>query len=386
MKSLLRKLFMGIHYSFYSFLNNIVPKNENIIFIYDAPFMRQNCWALYFYLMSNGFADKYDIYYYCEKYRDHYGDSIKQGVVSNPFMGWILHLIARYTFYEYQNFKYCCKPGKYQTTVFLTHGMPFKNYGYLIDNPPHPYEDDYTFLLMTSEYYIPIMKQILGCSDAQIYVGGMPRCDQLNSNRDLSCLLDFEKRIVLWMPTFRKSKENSINDSANDFPILNEEIINGLNETLSENNICLVIKPHPLQDTIPWLYDTNFSNIRLLFNDDLERENIELYELLGQVDLLLTDYSSVYSDFLITDKPLAFVIDDFDEYSQKRGFVDQKLLDMLPGPVATNYSDFINIMKSIDEIKVKYKEKRDFANSLLNKESKTGNFSCDLCDFLGIVL
>ncbi len=39
-----------------------------------------------------------------------------------------------------------------------------------------------------------------------------------------------------------------------------------------------------------------------------------LYELLAQTDALITDYSSVYFDYLLTDRPIALTIADREEY------------------------------------------------------------------------
>lgn len=37
-------------------------------------------------------------------------------------------------------------------------------------------------------------------------------------------------------------------------------------------------------------------------------------------DVLITDYTSAYFDFLLLDKPVVFNFYDFEEYSETRGF------------------------------------------------------------------
>ena len=379
-----RKEILKGHYCIYSFLNRIIPKKRNYIFIYDSQFMRQNCWAFYKYLVNHGYANHYKIWYYSEKYKNDYGADLFSGVVKNPIAGWFLHLVSKYTFYEYHNFKYCCKPGNNQITVYLTHGMPFKNYGYLVETPDHPYEDDYSFLLMTSGYYIPIMKTILGCKDNQVYIGGMPRCDQLFDIQSDTSWAISGKRNILWMPTFRQSKENSIDDSVAEFPLLNEGNITIVDDFLRKNELHLIIKLHPFQNNITWLSERKYQNISVLLNEDLEKHKTELYELIGSVDMLLTDYSSVYSDYLLTGKPLAFVVDDIDDYQNKRGFVDQQLLEMLPGPIIKDYDGFIKCLADIDRIDTEYKDKRENAQQLLSPMPVGQSFSSDLCSFLHI--
>lgn len=380
---IMRKL-INFHYSLYSFLNKIILKKDNYIFIYDSQFMKQNCWALYKYLIENNYGKNYRIYYYSEKYNNHYDENLKKGIIDNPLKGWFLYLRSKYVFFENHKFKFSCRPGKKQIAVYLTHGMPFKNYGYLVSKPDQPYENDYTYLLMTSKFYIPIMKRALGCSNEQIYIGGMPRCDQLFNKIDISSLIPKKRKNILWMPTFRNSSNILRKDSDKDFPILEENNIEELDMLLNKNEIQLIIKPHPLQNTIPWLYNKRYKNIKIIFNEDLEKEKIELYEMIGNIDMLLTDYSSVYSEFLLTQKPIVFVIDDLENYRENRGFTDERLLEMLPGPIIKNYNEFTEAILSIEKIERDYKEERKKIQEILTPYSKSGSFSKDLCDFLKI--
>src|SRR5699024_1380083 len=62
-------------------------------------------------------------------------------------------------------------------------------------------------------------------------------------------------------------------------------------------------------------------------------------ELLTVADLLITDYSSIFFDFLATGKPIVHYLYDYNEYSEERGL----LLEMsdLPGPVVFTGSELI---------------------------------------------
>ena len=72
--------------------------------------------------------------------------------------------------------------------------------------------------------------------------------------------------------------------------------------------------------------------INLLMNDDryyvikslhphMHRQNaMSTNELLCCADVLITDYSSVFFEFLLMDKPIIFFAPDYDIYSQSRGF------------------------------------------------------------------
>ncbi len=49
---------------------------------------------------------------------------------------------------------------------------------------------------------------------------------------------------------------------------------------------------------------------------DLVRAEVSLYGVLGQARGLVTDYSSVWVDYLLLDRPLAFLVPDRDTYSR----------------------------------------------------------------------
>lgn len=59
-------------------------------------------------------------------------------------------------------------------------------------------------------------------------------------------------------------------------------------------------------------------------------DSFDTNELLSVVDLLITDYSSIFFDFLVTDNPIIFYSPDYEEYKNDRGFYIKP--DVLPGP------------------------------------------------------
>lgn len=64
------------------------------------------------------------------------------------------------------------------------------------------------------------------------------------------------------------------------------------------------------------------SNVLVFSDADFAAEGIRLYDLLARSDALITDFSSVFADYLLCDKPIAFDISDIDVKSDGlRGFV-----------------------------------------------------------------
>jgi CDP-glycerol glycerophosphotransferase len=70
----------------------------------------------------------------------------------------------------------------------------------------------------------------------------------------------------------------------------------------------------------------------------------DLYEFLGNIDILITDYSSVYFDFLLTNKPVILTPFDLEEYIKINGiYFDYNAY--MNGIKAYNWDDFIEIVK-----------------------------------------
>ncbi|MDN6698934.1 MAG: CDP-glycerol glycerophosphotransferase family protein, partial [Staphylococcus equorum] len=185
-------------------------------------------------------------------------------------------------------------------------------------------------------------------------------------------------KIMIWMPTFRHHKNGSRSDVGNfvtkgDLPIIeNKHSWKSLNSYLRKYNMMLIIKPHPAQ-SIQWFSAENNTNIRTVTNDDLFAHSIELYNLLGECDALITDYSSVYLDYLLLNKPVAFTTDDINEYRNNLGFLVDNIYDYMPGHKINNIEDFkifiYDLANSIDKYEIKRLEVRKKFNKHLDGKS-----------------
>jgi CDP-glycerol glycerophosphotransferase (TagB/SpsB family) len=75
----------------------------------------------------------------------------------------------------------------------------------------------------------------------------------------------------------------------------------------------------------------------------------DIADLYLAADSLVTDYSSVFFDFVLTDKPMVFLAPDLAEYrDENRGFyLDYH--ETVPGPVCTTTEEVIASLTSPDE-------------------------------------
>jgi CDP-glycerol glycerophosphotransferase len=123
-------------------------------------------------------------------------------------------------------------------------------------------------------------------------------------------------RCVLYVPTFRDQLKGSwIYDA-------------GLAEmaaTLAARGDQLLVNLHPLEQAeLPRLV-AQYPQVRFL------RQHCDLYPLLREVDLLVTDYSSLMFDFLPLGRPILFYRPDHERYiTESRPLYDAKL-KALPG-------------------------------------------------------
>ena len=111
----------------------------------------------------------------------------------------------------------------------------------------------------------------------------------------------------------------------------------------------------------------NLKDIKLdnfLFSFD---ENVDINELYVMSDLLITDYSSVFFDYAILNRPILFYMYDLEEYRDElRGFY----LDInkeLPGKITIDEDELLSVIKN--ENYKEYDEKlKEFRNTYNNLE------------------
>ena len=189
------------------------------------------------------------------------------------------------------------------------------------------------------------MAAALGMNIEDILIVGQPRNDLMfkknNSLSRLSINCCNDTKIILWTPTYRQSIIGDIRIDgkfSKNLPVIKLSELEDLNKFIQSINSFLIIKLHPM-DVMNRRVFKNYSNIQIIKNNELERLHIQLYSLLESVDILLTDFSSIYIDYLLLNRPIGFVVDDFSEYSNSRGFVFDNPEDYMPGKKITSFKE-----------------------------------------------
>ena len=257
-----------------------------------------------------------------------------------------------------------------QYYVHLNHGASNKN---SIDYYRMP--DYYDHTVSISDYFKPYLAQELSCAIEKVITLGYPRNDMLfDKGRNLKQVFSTYnfKKVIYWLPTFRQAIFTDKSHSNIDFPILyNEELIEELNVVAHEKDVLIVIKPHPVQ--IRNAKDKKkYSNIVFINDSFLNNNEIDNYEILRSSDALITDYSSVYYDFMLCDKPIALCFDDFDEYSKRIGFIVNPNYVYSGGEKVYTIGDLCDFVKRVADNKDLLKEKRNVLLSEIYENADNG--------------
>jgi CDP-glycerol glycerophosphotransferase (TagB/SpsB family) len=87
----------------------------------------------------------------------------------------------------------------------------------------------------------------------------------------------------------------------------------------------------------------------------------DLNAYLGLCDVLVTDYSSVASDFLLLERPIVLFVPDLEDYTSTRGFALDPT-EYLPGVVTRSADELYQVLDRLSELSrpERWAELRDF--------------------------
>ncbi len=349
-----------------SFLNRIVPKKKNLIVFYDSlnEELSDNTEAIYRYIIQHDIEKKY----------------IKKILLANgknknsKIVCAIQYMRAKYVFYSFGDLR--IKPSRKQIVVNQWHGSPLKTVGKLSKDESIKKErtDNFTFLLASSELFKKPLAKAFGCEEDKVKIAGQARNDYLfeegKSLYYLNALKGDEyEKTILWMPTFRISNDGRFKDSTKIntetlLPIFGTfKELEKLNSYLREKNVLLVIKIHHYA----MFEKKNYSNIKYVTNDDLEKYQTVLYSFVKDFDSLVTDYSSIFADYCLLNKPMGFTLDDYEEYKKERGFSIDDPMQYMAGHHIMNINDFYDYTCDLRNNSDKYEKKRKRVMKIMNE-------------------
>lgn len=371
-----------IIFNIFNLIEKITPKT-NIIIFSSFPDYSDNSYALFKHMLENNYDTRYEIMWLTSNKNPQALSNEIKNEFNKSVKCYKKNSILGFYFY-FRAFKVFCTHGifsfikiKNNKKINLWHGMPLKTIGFLDEkykNKEKVYNQDY--LISTSVLFQEIIAEAFKEEKSKVLITGQPRNDLFfkKSNFFIKRKIDKNKykKIFIWMPTYRQSIVGDIridgeikNNYLGVIPFENIEEMNGI---LKEEGYLLIIKIHPM-DILNKINLEEYSNIIILKTNDLENINEQLYPLLGETDALITDYSSVWLDYEILNKPIFFSMDDYEEYKNTRGLLFEDFIDISPYPVIKNYEEFTKFIKSYEKIDINNRKFTDKYNKYKDDKS-----------------
>ena len=288
--------------------------------------------------------------------------------------GLYFSLKAKYYFYNSYTTDINFYTSGNATLVNLWHGIPLKQIEFDIQSGPlykmfhtgwayfYIFLKPYMFkkpnyVISTSTKVSQIFSSAFRLDIAQCLPFGYPRNDTFFSldyqdlnlyetkiiSIDIQNLKTKGHKILIYMPTWRSANKNFFNDAFPDF--------NKLNDILRDNTLIMIIKPHPNTSKI----EEKYSNI--IFIDS----QIDIYTLLPLSDYLITDYSSIYFDYLLLNKEIIFyAFDHVDYIKEDRGlYFDYQ--NTTPGQKVYTFENLLSHLSKLEELNFS-KERQEIKN------------------------
>lgn len=254
---------------------------------------------------------------------------------------------------------------KNRLIINLWHGVPLKKIALLDPNLKKAariyfkkiFSENYTCVLTTSHELIPLMARSFAISEDKIKVWGQPRNDGMFQVNDRKKILgglypDLPEygQTVLYAPTFRDYGQVKL------FPF-EDFSLEQMEAFLEEKKMILFIRTHVAEQgsATPYLG----RRIRFLGNE----QAADVTGILNIFDCLITDYSSIYIDYLLTDKPMIFLPYDRQQYLDGRG-MNFDYDDVTPGSKPETFSEFLQALSPETDL---WKAERERINRLFNE-------------------
>ncbi|SNY64158.1 CDP-glycerol glycerophosphotransferase, TagB/SpsB family [Enterobacter sp. CC120223-11] len=274
---------------------------------------------------------------------------------------------------------------KNQSYISLWHGMPMKKICYLGEYDYKGMIDYPATRIATSE----IMRSIISASFHEkannVMITGQPRNDYLFepiSLGEIGISHAEGKKIVMYIPTFRQNNEDERYSDGekiknNNFFRVEDFDIEALDYYLDNNNIHLVLKLHPYEESSLGVKGEITNNITIIDTENLNKKNIDVNQIIPWADCLITDYSSVYFDFLLLNKPIVFLVPDLPQYRAARGgFTLEPFEYWTPGQKTMTQRDLIQALTDVfDGSDDKYSGQRKVINDLINHHQDSASCS-----------
>lgn len=153
-----------------------------------------------------------------------------------------------------------------------------------------------------------------------------------------------EEKVILYMPTHRK-----LGKLDRDISLVFD--FKQLNEFCTENDYKFVVKRHMYSSgSVPTIYENII---------DISEQTYDPQLLLKYSDVLMTDYSSCYTDYLLLNRPVIFYSYDLNVYLNSSNQMYFNYFDVTPGPKVEEFAEMIEELTVAIETPEVYSDERE---------------------------
>lgn len=306
------------------------PKDNNLI-LFSSWFGKKyadNSMYLYEYMLNHS---SYRVIWFTRDktvFKNLVSDR-KPVVFSKSFRAILYHLRAKTFISTVQFFDFISPLMSKCVFLDLDHGFPAK-YVHFVSPTITKREIEYEYILRkwvryymtaSSKFTMEVVSKCFALPPDRIVFCNKPRIDVFYNNelrKGNNQIIDEIKKnkfkAIVWMPTQRSQGQTEID--VNQLLDLDE-----IQRICEEIGAIFIIKKHFYHRN----ETTNLAGYNRIF--DLTKENLEIQTLLYQADVLISDYSSCYIEFLTMNRPVILYVYDLDEYLIKERDVCVKMED-----------------------------------------------------------
>jgi len=356
------KICLGYPLYVISFL--FVRNPKKIVIGSHTPF---NDNSKYFFLLSKGYLSAYEIIW-ITKSRAVEIEINKLGLSvyrKNTLKGLYHTLTAKIYIYSFHlnDINFWTSGGSRKFNLW--HGIPLKDIAFAIKSGPSAklYNEKSIlsriirphvfvrpdFMLTTSTTLSQYFAKAFRIKTEQCLEYGMPRCDILSWTKNqvkefistyesdqmiklITHLANYDK-VFIYMPTWRE-KIDFLNDAGFNFT--------KLNELMKNENKLFIVKLHPFSK----LKNIKLNEIDAFSNLMVLDTNMDIYPILPFTDCLISDYSSIYYDYLLCENKEIYLYPyDYDNYVLESRDLAFNYEKSMPGLRIENFEHLLNVLK-----------------------------------------
>lgn len=220
----------------------------------------------------------------------------------------------------------------------------------------------------------------------KVYVTGQARLDCVVKSHGKSILkkifgekiLQYD-HLIFFAPSYRSNMSCHAGKIFSDNIFRLDDFDNNvLDEFLKKHNAAIIYKLHPIEQTAFAGRNFNMSEHCYEMTDSiLFEQDVRYDEILNSFDVMVSDYSSIVYDYLLLNRPIVYLLPDFEEYKNSKGFVFNNISLYMPGEKAYDFENLLKALAEAFDNPDKYADLRN--NVIMNRFDYTDDRSAERC-------